>query len=320
VPSYVVTAADRAWFARCRRAWDLGALGRQALEPAAPASTDPPRPNALRSDTVGPDQLQPAVRAALAVHYYPGMWSWNRVIVAPLVRQAYLRAGGARDGRSLLAAFQRWSPTADRFTPLRVEADIDVPVPHPTRSGADLATRSGDRVRYRDRIPLVLVDGDERVWLASHRVVEEFAPPDELALDERLVTACWAWEQLELNTTVVGVYHTELRLDGEVRRTLQVHTITEKATAARRLGRAVVAMLDRTVSVDPTAAWAHCAECSFRAPCLAMNRGEDARALLTAGYRRRETDRLEEGRLGGTSWGMGRGAAPPHLGQPDDSA
>ena len=77
-------------------------------------------------------------------------------------------------------------------------------------------------------------------------------------------------------------------------------------------------MLDPTVSLDPTPAWTHCAWCAFRAPCLRWNRGEDASDLLAAHYRERPPDLLEEGRLGGASWGMGRGAAPPHFGRRGD--
>ena len=42
-----------------------------------------------------------------------------------------------------------------------------------------------------------------------------------------------------------------------------------------------------------------------------MNRGDDAEGLLATAYDARGPDLLEEGRLGGMSWGMGRGAAPP---------
>jgi hypothetical protein len=299
VPSYVVTAADRAWFARCRRAWDLGALGRRALEPVAAPIDDP---------------LSRAMRAALAVHYYPGMWAWDRSIVGPLAAAAYDRERGPLEGRRLLGEFQRWSVATDRFTPLRVEADLDVPVPDPSRPSHDLASRDGERVRYRDRIPLVLVDGsDERTWLGEHRVVEAFAHPDELALDERLLTACWAWEQVELHAPVVGVYVTELRTDGQLQRTVVRHTTTSKRLAALRLGAAVRAMLADDVSLDPTPAWSHCCACSFRSPCLALNQGDDAEPLLAAGFRPRPPDVIEEGRLGGASWGMGRGAAPLHF-------
>jgi hypothetical protein len=300
-PSHVVTAADRDWFERCRRAWDLSASSRRALEPiggrpAAPA-------------------LDRAVRAALAVHYFPGMWAWDRSIVDPLVVVAYEREGGPPEGRRLLEAFRTWSATVDRFTPLRVEADVEVPVPDPLRPGDHLSTTDGRRVLYQDRIRLVLVDDqDERCWLGDHRVVEDFAHPDELILDERLLTACWAWEQVELHSPVVGVHHTELRLDGQLRRTVVPYTTTEKRNAAARLGRAVRRMLDPSVSMDPTPSWTHCQWCAFRAPCLAMNRGEDASSLLADGYRERRPDVLEEGRLGGTSWSLGRGAAPPHFG------
>jgi hypothetical protein len=297
----VITTADRAWFARCRRAWNLGALGRRALEPAASPTGD---------------RLSPAMRAALAVHYYPGMWAWDRSIVSPLVAAAYDRERGPSDGRRLLAGFQQWSMAADRFTPLRVEADLDVAVPDPSRPDHDLSGPDGQRVRYRDRIPLVLVDDDERTWLGDHRVVEAFAHPDELALDERLLTACWAWEQIELHVSVGGVYVTELRTDGQLRRTVVRHTTTSKRLGALRLGAAVRAMLADDVTLDPTPAWSHCCDCSFRSPCLALNRGEDAEPLLAADFRRRSPDVMEEGRLGGASWGMGRGAAPPHFDEP----
>jgi hypothetical protein len=36
-------------------------------------------------------------------------------------------------------------------------------------------------------------------------------------------------------------------------------------------------------------------------------------ALLEAGYRDRGPERVEPGRLGAATWGMGRGAAPPRF-------
>ena len=274
--SYVVTAADREWFGRCRRAWDLHALGRRALEPLVP--------------THPPDCLSHALLSALAVHYFPGMWSWNRAIVAPLVREAYDRAGGPPDGTALLERFQRWSPTVDRFTPVRIDVDVEVPVPDPTCPGGELSTTDGRRVTYRDRIPMVLIDDDdERVWLGAHRVADDFAGADELALDERMLTACWAWEQVELHAPVVGVHVTELRLDGELRRTVVPHGTTEKRLAVRRLGLAVQHMLDPDVELEPFPSWSHCQWCAFREPCLAMNRGEDADIVLSTRYRRRST-------------------------------
>jgi hypothetical protein len=246
------------------------------------------------------------------------MWAWNRSIVEPLVLAAYSREGGPDEGQALLRAFQRWSTSVDRFTPVRVEAEIEVPVPDPLEPGCDLGTPDGRGVRYRDRIPLVLIDDDdERLWLGDHRVVEDFAHPDELALDERLLAACWAWEHIELHAPVAGVHYTELLLDGQLRRTVIPHTTTEKRGAAARLAVEARAMLEATRPLLPTPSWSHCAWCAFREPCLTMNRGDDAEPLLAAHYRPRPPDVLEEGRLGGASWGLGRGAAPPHLGPPE---
>jgi hypothetical protein len=304
VASYVVTAEDRDWFERCRRAWDLGALGRRGLEPAQPS---PPSTRLA---------LDRALREALAVHYFPGMWAWDRGIVEPLALAAYERAGGPPEGLALLEAYQHWARPLDRFTPLRVEVDAYVHVPDPTRPAANLLAGDGAPVRYHDRIGMVVVDDGRRHWLAEHRVVDTLAEPDELALDERGVVACWAWEQIELSTTVRGVLYTELRLDPpEFRRTVLRRSRPEKRAAAGRLGRAVAEMLDPKVRLDPTPVWAHCSRCPFRPPCLACNRDEDAEALLAEQYRARPPDVLEEGRLGGVSWGMGRGAAPPHLGR-----
>src|SRR6478672_9659422 len=108
VAPFVVTNADRSWFLRCRRAWDWSALARGGLEPVEEA---------------GDDALGRAVRDALAVYYFPGMWSWDRSIVAPLVTAA----APALD--RFLDAFGNWARSVDRFTPVRVAADVDVVVP-----------------------------------------------------------------------------------------------------------------------------------------------------------------------------------------------
>ena len=72
-------------------------------------------------------------------------------------------------------------------------------------------------------------------------------------------------------------------------------------------------MLAAPTTAEPTPRWEHCARCDFREPCIAMNRRDDASALLAERYRHRPPDVLEPGRLGGQSWGLGRGAAPPQF-------
>lgn len=298
VAPYYVLAEDREWFERCRRAWHLSALEQRALA----AAGSPPAPGWDTST---------AIRDALAVHYFPGMWTWDRTVVAPLVLAALERCGATPLERDLVEGYVAWAPTVDAFTPIRVEGDVEAAVPDPVIPDRDLGTEAGDPVRYRDRLALVVLDDDGRCWLVARHVVEEWSDPARLALDERALVGAWAWGTQELALPAVGVIHDELRLAPlGFRRTAVPFGPGELGRTASRLGRSVMAMLDPTGPMDPTPDWAHCRECAFRAPCTALNRGEDAEPLL-AGYRRRARPRPEEGRLGGGSWGLGRGARPP---------
>src|SRR5207302_893650 len=66
----------------------------------------------------------------------------------------------------------------------------------------------------------------------------------------------------------------------------------------RRLATEAVEMLDPALTLYPAPAPEHCGACDFRAPCLALNEGADAEAVLAAGYRPRPPETPEEGRLG----------------------
>ncbi|MHB8671266.1 MAG: hypothetical protein ACYDAD_12055 [Acidimicrobiales bacterium] len=268
----VVTAEEREWFERCRRAWDFRARMRRNLDPGVV------------------DEAERSLRAALAVYYFPGMWDWDRNVVQPLVRRAYTDASGSEP--DLLDAFSRWASKVDTFTPLRVETDVEANVP-------------GSEVRYRDRVPLFVVEDDE-YWVAVHR--PERLPVERFLFDDRATLACWAWEQHFL-VTVRGVLFTEVHSSG-FRRTRVERSAVEKDGAAERLARSVAAM--GAADAAPTPMWDHCVRCGFRDPCLQMLRGEDPAPLLGA-YPARPPDDLEEGRLGGQSWGTGRGAAPPRF-------
>jgi hypothetical protein len=212
----LITAADRASFRRCRRQWDFGARTRQDLEPL-----DRPR---------GPD-LDRAVRDALAVYYFPGMWDWDRGVRLPLVGQELERAltrqrqrcgdeaGSAvwqealEEGRALLERYLAWAPTVDRFSPVLVETDFEVNVLDPVRPEAGLVTAAGETVRYTGRIDLMAVDAHDAYWIVRHRVVDASWPPTEqLVADEEALAACWAWEQFYLGMTITGTVYNELRL------------------------------------------------------------------------------------------------------------
>ncbi|MGH9055743.1 MAG: hypothetical protein ACRDYY_07770 [Acidimicrobiales bacterium] len=63
---YPISAAERAAFLGCRRRWDFGSANRMNLEPAPPP--------------LAPD-LGRALKDALAIYYFPGMWDWPRDVV-----------------------------------------------------------------------------------------------------------------------------------------------------------------------------------------------------------------------------------------------
>jgi hypothetical protein len=84
-------------------------------------------------------------------------------------------------------------------------------------------------------------------------------------------------------------------------------------TAARGLAADAASMLAPGLAVPPSPSDEICPPCPFRGPCRAMLAGHDPGPLLRTAYRQRAPDSLEEGRLGGGAWGMGRGAAPPRF-------
>jgi hypothetical protein len=214
----IVTAADRASFRRCRRQWDFGARMRQDLEPVSRRAV--------------PD-LDRAMRDALAVYYFPGMWDWDRGIRLPLVGQELDRAlsrqrqkaGDADDrawqetldqGKILLARYLEWAPRADRFAPVLVETDFEVTVLDPETPDAALVTGRGELIRYTGRIDMMAVDEHDAYWIVRHRVVgADWPSTDQLVADQENLAACWAWEQYYLGMAITGTIHNELRLSSD---------------------------------------------------------------------------------------------------------
>ncbi len=305
VAPYRIDAGDRAWFKRCRRAWDLGAGPRQGLE---------------RAPGRAPPSLAAAFREALDVYYFPGMWHWDRAIVMPLVHRALdrRRPRDAPLGHLLLDRYAAWAPPRDRFEPVRVAADIEVNVPDPLLSERDLVTADGDPVVYATHVDVVVSSAaDDRPWLVTQRIGTAASDPAFLALDEEPLTMCWAWGQHTLDWRIAGVEVNEVRLGGAgepFRRTVVPMSGDELALAGRQLGREALDMLDAGLFPYPNPTADGCAACAFREPCLAMRQGRDPGPLMAAGYRRRAGPRPpEEGRLGGSTWSMGRGARPPRF-------
>lgn len=360
---YLIRADDRASFKRCRRQWDLGARTRQDFEPC-----DQPRQL----------DLGQALRDALAVYYFPGMWEWNRSIVNPLVHQALDRSlHGQRDdthdeeefretlrrGHELLDAYAAWAPSVDHFTPVRVETDFEVNIPDPhagdavleADKAAGLVTGDDHPIRYTDRVDLLVVDTDDAYWAVQHRVLhDDWTEPEALLLDERTIAWCWGWELFYLGMQLAGTIYNELRpghVQSDVvpaaighspfrhrRMYAQAATLprerfrTEGTEAFRRTrirrgehetaraGQDLAAEALQATSPDldiyPSPDEPICGRCSYRRPCLALNEVGDATAVLAESYRRRPPEPVvQEGRLGGNAWSMGRGAAPPRFGR-----
>jgi hypothetical protein len=55
----------------------------------------------------------------------------------------------------------------------------------------------------------------------------------------------------------------------------------------------------------------HCLMCEFSSPCLALIEGTDAETILAQRFHRQPTEDSPKPRLGQSTWGFGRGAAPP---------
>ncbi|MFY9805679.1 MAG: hypothetical protein WAK86_00240, partial [Pseudonocardiaceae bacterium] len=335
--TYRIHASDRTAFKRCRRQWDLSSRNRRNLEPV-------PRP--------GPIDLAQPLRDALAVYYFPGMWEWDRSIVAPLVHQALERSvrgqaevvAGNRDddpvlretldrGHALLDAYAAWAPTVDHFTPIRIDTDFEADIPDPATPGASLVTPAGEEIRYCDRVDLLAIDSDDAYWVVQHRLVtDDWAGHDALQLDERSIAWSWAWPQFYLGMQITGTVYNEIRADagdlgvtvahparhqqvhhrrmyaragtvaGErlhaegtdaFRRTLIRRGEAELAAAGADLAAEVSAATRPDLPVYPSPEPGVCALCSYRAPCLMLNQGDDASGELSKSYRHRPPEFLQ---------------------------
>jgi hypothetical protein len=221
--AYELRPWDREWFKRCRRAWDLGSRTRRNLEPLAASWP-------FRLD------LDRALRDALAVYYFPGMWEWDRTVVLPLAFQAFTKAVTQQrerheattpltaeeredwerqlaHGKELLEQYIPWARTVDRFWPVRVETDFDAQVPDFRNPGTDLVSPGGQPIHYQGRVDMLVVDEHDAYWIVRHRLVSGGFPDiDLLFLDDEQVAACWAWELFYLGMRISGTIHNEFRL------------------------------------------------------------------------------------------------------------
>jgi hypothetical protein len=121
------------------------------------------------------------------------------------------------------------------------------------------------------------------------------------------------WDNPARDDRAEPSYDTRVQLGEHFRRVQKARRPAELASFGGRLARQAQEMIAEDTAAYPSPTPANCDRCAFRAPCLAMDAGGDVPSLLATGYRQRaEMDR--PGKLGTTSWSVGRGAAPPKIG------
>ncbi len=98
------------------------------------------------------------------------------------------------------------------------------------------------------------------------------------------------------------------------RRTAIARSQTELENAGRQIALEALEIADPDRPPYANPVWETCSACTYRPPCMAMNEGADAGAILESSYRKRTDDEFEPGRLGGSTWSVDRGSVPPNLG------
>jgi hypothetical protein len=101
----------------------------------------------------------------------------------------------------------------------------------------------------------------------------------------------------------------EQRTAGLLRRTHIRRSRAEISLVPVFIGAEAIDM-SNSPAIYPTFA-PHCQMCEFSSPCLALIEGTDAETILVQGFRRQLTEDPPKPRLGQSTWGFGRGAAPP---------
>jgi hypothetical protein len=96
---------------------------------------------------------------------------------------------------------------------------------------------------------------------------------------------------------------------GLLRRTRIRRSRAEIGAVGALIGAEAIDMSNEP-AIYPTFA-AHCKACEFSAPCLVLSGGTDPEPMLAAHFRRRASGEQHKPRLGQSTWGFGRGAAPP---------
>lgn len=95
------------------------------------------------------------------------------------------------------------------------------------------------------------------------------------------------------------------------RRTSIRRSRAEIAAAGVRIAEEAKEMAAPDLALDPNPSALTCSRCRFVEPCLALQVGGECEDILASDYQERTVRAIEVGRLGGESWGAGRGFVMP---------
>lgn len=345
--AYRIRAADRIAFKQCRRAWDLGSRNRQNYEPVDDREPDLGRAlhdalavyyfpgmwewnrvivqplvhqaldRSLDAQSDVDEQLRTRGHALLDAY---AAWAPAVDTFTPLMVEADVEANipdPAEPGRELATPDGDVIRYADRVDLLAIDDDdIYWAVQH------RLVTE--DWAEQED----LLIDERTIAWCwawSLHYLGMRVA--GTIFNEVRLVDEGWADTAPVLAAPLAGqraghrrmyVRAAELprervRMEGTdaFRRTRIVRSDAELAAAGRDVAAEARAATDPAVDVYPSPAPELCGRCAYRPPCLVMTEGGDPAQVLASEYTVRDPEFVEEGRLGGSTWSMNRGAAPP---------
>ncbi|MGH3786131.1 MAG: hypothetical protein ACRDRG_06155 [Pseudonocardiaceae bacterium] len=351
--AYRIHTSDRAAFKRCRREWDLSSPNRQNLEPHSrpgPVDLNQALHDALAVYYFpGMWEWDRAVVLPLVHQALERSIQGQSETVDEQARHEALAQGHAllNAYAAWAPTVDHFTPLR-----VDTDFEVNIPNPAVpstnlvTASGEEI--RYCDRIDL-----LAIDNDDVYWIVQHRLVTDSWADHDTLQLDERTIAWCWAWPLFYLGMRIAGTIYNEIRADpdgapsmvspqlaerpkvhhrrmyarsgtapGErlhaegtdaFRRTRIRRSEAELAAAVTDMAAEAGSTIRADLEIYPSPAPAVCARCSYRPPCLVLNQGGDATAELSSSYRHRPAQPLQEGRLGGVTWSMNRGAAPPRF-------
>lgn len=214
IERHVIRTSDRLAFKRCRRAWNWSSYQRENLRPIVVPK---------------PLHFGIAWHEGMATYYDPSFWHLSRkeateMAVARFLattleqKQHYLdiEADLPYDlevefnervtlGVAMMRHYGKWAPTVDRFTPIRIEQEFEVPIMY---QGKQLmCVCHGWPVFYRGRLDGIVQDEFGYYWILEHKTAAKLGSTNHLVLDEQCGSYACALKSLGMS--VKGIIYNE---------------------------------------------------------------------------------------------------------------